>query len=49
MKNFTPIHPNDLINEGAYVGNIIDFIDDNEYNEMLLVIEKIKNYSFLLF
>ena len=43
--NSTPIYPNDLINEGAYVGNIIDFINDSEYNEMLLVIEKIKDYS----
>jgi Rps23 Pro-64 3,4-dihydroxylase Tpa1-like proline 4-hydroxylase len=43
--NSTPIHPNNLLDEGAYVGNIMDFIDINEYNEMLSVIEKVKDYS----
>ena len=40
--NSTPIHPNDLLVEGAYVGEIMDFIDINEFNEMLSVIEKVK-------
>ena len=26
--NSTPIHPNDFLTEGAYVGNIIDFIKE---------------------
>jgi len=43
--NSTPIQPNDLLNEGAYVGNMMDFINDDEYNEMLSVIEKVKDYS----
>jgi Rps23 Pro-64 3,4-dihydroxylase Tpa1-like proline 4-hydroxylase len=43
--NSTPIHPNDLLVEGAYVGEIMDFIDINEFNEMLSVIEKVKEYS----
>jgi hypothetical protein len=30
--NSTPIQPSDLLNEGAYVGNIMDFINDEEYN-----------------
>jgi Rps23 Pro-64 3,4-dihydroxylase Tpa1-like proline 4-hydroxylase len=43
--NSTPIQPNDFLYEGAYVGNIMDFIDIDEYNEMLSVIEKVKDYS----
>jgi hypothetical protein len=38
--NSTPIHPNDLLVEGAYVGDMMDFINDDEYNEML-------NYLFV--
>ena len=45
--NSTPIHPNDLITEGAYVGNMMDFINDDEYNEMLAVTEKVKEYSII--
>jgi|694.fasta_scaffold13026_13 Rps23 Pro-64 3,4-dihydroxylase Tpa1-like proline 4-hydroxylase len=45
--NSTPIPPSDLINEGAYVGNIMDFINNEEYNEMLSVIEKVRNYSIV--
>jgi len=43
--NSTPIQPNDYLDEGAYVGNIMDFITNDEYNEMLSVIEKVKDYS----
>jgi len=43
--NSTPIHPNDLLVEGAYVGDMMDFINDDEYNEMLTVKEKVKEYS----
>jgi Rps23 Pro-64 3,4-dihydroxylase Tpa1-like proline 4-hydroxylase len=43
--NSTSIQPNDYLDEGAYVGNIMDFINDDEYNEMLSVIEKVKEYS----
>jgi Rps23 Pro-64 3,4-dihydroxylase Tpa1-like proline 4-hydroxylase len=43
--NSTPIQPNNFLNEGAYVGNIMDFINIEEYNEMLSVIEKVKEYS----
>jgi Rps23 Pro-64 3,4-dihydroxylase Tpa1-like proline 4-hydroxylase len=43
--NSTPIQPNDYLDEGAYVGNIMDFINDDEYNEMLSVIEKVKEYA----
>jgi hypothetical protein len=43
--NSTPIQPNDYLDEGAYVGNIMDFINDDEYKQMLSVIEKVKNYS----
>jgi Rps23 Pro-64 3,4-dihydroxylase Tpa1-like proline 4-hydroxylase len=43
--NSTPIQPNNFLDEGAYVGNIMDFINDDEYNEMLSVIEKVKEYS----
>ncbi len=43
--NSTPIQPNDYLDEGAYVGNIIDFITNDEYNEMLSVIEKVKEYA----
>jgi Rps23 Pro-64 3,4-dihydroxylase Tpa1-like proline 4-hydroxylase len=43
--NSTPIHPNDLINEGAYIGNIMDFINDSEYNEIISVIKKVKEFS----
>jgi hypothetical protein len=43
--NSTPIQPNNYLDEGAYVGNIMDFIDETEYNEMLSVIEKVKDYS----
>ena len=43
--NSTPIHPNDFLTEGAYVGNIIDFINEDERNEMLTVIQKVKEYS----
>ena len=42
--NSTPIQSNNLLDEGAYVGNIMDFINETEYNEMLLVIEKVKEY-----
>ena len=45
--NSTPIHPNDLITDGAYVGNMMDFINDDEYNEMLAVTEKVKEYSII--
>ena len=40
--NSTPIQPNDYLDEGAYVGDIMDFIDETEYNKMLSVIEKVK-------
>lgn len=43
--NSTPIQPNDYLDEGAYVGNIMDFINETEYNEMLSIIEKVKEYS----
>ncbi len=43
--NSTPIQPDKLLEEGAYVGNIMDFINVDEYNEMLSVIEKVKDYS----
>jgi len=43
--NSTPIHPNDLLVEGAYVGDMMDFINDDEYNEMLTINEKVKEYS----
>jgi hypothetical protein len=43
--NSTPIHPNDLLVEGAYVGDMMDFINDDEYNEMLTVKEKVKEYA----
>ena len=43
--NSTPIQPNDYLDEGAYVGQIMDFINDDEYNKMLSVIEKVKEYS----
>ena len=43
--NSTPIQPDNFLDEGAYVGNIMDFIDINEFNEMLSVIEKVKEYS----
>jgi len=43
--NSTPIHPNDLLVEGAYVGDMMDFINNDEYNEMLTVKEKVKEYS----
>ena len=42
--NSIPIQPNDYLDEGAYVGNIMDFINDEEYNQMLSVIEKVKEY-----
>ena len=45
--NSTPILPSDLINEGAYVGNMMDFVNNEEYNEMLSVIEKVKDYSIV--
>ena len=45
--NSTPIQPNDYLDEGAYVGNIMDFINDEEYNQMLSVIEKVKDYSIV--
>ena len=45
--NSTPIQANDFLDEGAYVGNIMDFINDDEYNEMLSVIEKVKEYSII--
>jgi len=45
--NSTPIHPNDLLTEGAYVGNMMDFINNDEYNEMLTVNEKVKEYSII--
>jgi hypothetical protein len=45
--NSTPIQPSDFLDEGAYVGNIMDFINDDEYNEMLSVIEKVKEYSIV--
>jgi Rps23 Pro-64 3,4-dihydroxylase Tpa1-like proline 4-hydroxylase len=45
--NSTPIQPSDLLNEGAYVGNMMDFINDEEYNKMLSVIEKVKDYSIV--
>jgi len=43
--NSIPIQPDNFLDEGAYVGNIMDFIDINEFNEMLSVIEKVKEYS----
>ena len=43
--NSTPIPSDNLLDEGAYVGDIMDFINDDEYNEMLSVIEKVKEYS----
>jgi hypothetical protein len=43
--NSTPIQPNDYLDEGAYVGDIMDFIDETEYNKMLSVIEKVKEFS----
>jgi Rps23 Pro-64 3,4-dihydroxylase Tpa1-like proline 4-hydroxylase len=43
--NSTPIQPNDYLDEGAYVGNLMDFINETEFNEMLSVIEKVKEYS----
>lgn len=43
--NSTPIQPNDYLDEGAYIGNLTDFIDETEYNEILSVIEKVKEYS----
>jgi Rps23 Pro-64 3,4-dihydroxylase Tpa1-like proline 4-hydroxylase len=43
--NSTPIQPNDYLDEGAYVGQIMDFINDDEYNKMLSVIEKVKEFS----
>ncbi len=42
--NSTPIQPNDYLDEGAYVGDIMDFIDETEYNKMLSVIEKVKEW-----
>ena len=45
--NSIPIQPNDYLDEGAYVGNIMDFINDEEYNQMLSVIEKVKDYSIV--
>ena len=45
--NSTPIQPNDYLDEGAYVGNIMDFINDEEYNQMLSVIEIVKDYSIV--
>ena len=45
--NSTPIHPHDFLTEGAYVGNIIDFINEDERNEMLTVIQKVKDYSIV--
>jgi hypothetical protein len=47
FMNSTPIPPSDLINEGAYVGNIMDFINNEEYNEMLSVVEKVKDYAIV--
>ena len=32
--NSTPIQPSDFFDEGAYVGNIFDFINEEEYKEM---------------
>ena len=43
--NSTPIQPSDFFDEGAYVGNLFDFINEEEYNEMLTVIDKVKDYS----
>ena len=43
--NSIPIQPDNFLDEGAYVGNIMDFINDDEYNEMLSVIEKVKEYA----
>jgi hypothetical protein len=45
--NSIPIQPNNYLDEGAYVGNIMDFINDEEYNQMLSVIEKVKEYSIV--
>ena len=45
--NSTPIPPDNLLEEGSYIGNIMDFIDIDEYNQMLSVIEKVKNYSIV--
>ena len=43
--NSTPIQPDKFLDEGGYVGNLMDFINIDEYNEMLSVIEKVKEYS----
>ena len=43
--NSTPIQPNDYLDEGAYVGKIMDFINDDEYNKMLSIIDKVKEFS----
>lgn len=43
--NSTPISPNDFMSEGAYVGNLFDFVKEDEIEKLKSVIEDIKQYS----
>ena len=38
--NSIPIHPDDYIKQGAYIGNLFDFINQQEYDELNILTNK---------